>query len=836
VEEVRGGRLPAAGLVFFEGQEKPRQYVIFHTAQIRGQCPMEVFTTSSLQVEYSFLDPEQGEIFAEGGKWYYRNLSENVFTFVAGKNLQKGDQTELHDGCVIRMVNGRMLTAVFFSNYVSGRDWRILNMDDGRHTVNITAQNGEEAGASISFTFEKGHWVMEEFLAEVVYHNGEPVYDKVKIRIDDDIRIGNTRFIFEGSGLVYGYPIQEGGLSISIDERSVHKAMKKIKLLEDINLSIEPGEMVLILGGSGAGKSTFVNAVTGYEKADATIMEGDLNYYTDYEQVKYRIGFVPQENLMRMEDTVGSTVKNAADMRLPRDMSAEEKQRRIAAVLETFGLSGRERELVSKLSGGQKKRLSICMEFVASPSLFILDEPDSGLDGIMATELMENLRMIACQGKIVLVITHAPDRVAHLFDKVIVLAKNNETKVGQLAFYGGIQEARDFFGVDTMENVVKRINARNEGGEGRADEYIEKYKEYDARREKHAEMLFGDNEEKAAEAERAGAEKSRTQDRVKDKAREAGSRSGTDQNMYMTRAGQIPVYLGKQFRLMFGENNWKVIPMAAIIAFLVVYVLGDRMFRNMEYTKYGSLAVVCVCIWNGMFNSIQVVCKERSIIKREHRAGLHITAYLAAHMIYQAIICLIQVVISLVIFRAFGMRFPAKGLLTGIFALDLAITMFLVTYAADMLALMVSCIAHTPMTAMTIMPFLLVVQLVFAGGVFPLERPGAKALSRFTVSNWGIQAVNVAADVNSQKSIALTKAIETLSDPEDELMVKIHNVMKIEEVQDKLQTYTSEKMQSPAYAYTKDNLLKCWGVLAAYALLYVLIGLLFLEGVDKDKR
>ena len=813
----------AAGLVFFEGQEKPRQYVIFHRATVRGQCPMEVFTTSSLQLEYSFLDKEQCEIWQENGKWFFRNLSEEVFTFVGGKNVAKGQTAALTDGCVIRMVNERMLTAVFFEDYVSGRDWRILNMDDGRHTVKIEKQGEEGSAAALTFTFENGHWIMEEFLAEDVWHNNEPVNDKVKIRIDDIIRIGDTRFVFEGSGLVYGYPIQDNSLSINIDERSVHKAMKKVTLLKDINLSIEPGNMVLILGGSGAGKSTFVNAVTGYEKADATIREGSIDYYRDYDKVKYRIGFVPQENLMREEDTVGSTVKNAADMRLPADMGAEEKDRRIKAVLETFGLSGREKELVSKLSGGQKKRLSICTEFIAEPSLFILDEPDSGLDGIMATELMENLRMIACSGKIVLVITHAPDRVAHLFDKVIVLAKSSETKVGQLAFYGGIQEARDFFGVDTMEDVVKRINAKNEGGEGRADEYIEKYKAYSAEREKNTEAAFED------------ADRSEEPENFFDSISTVADTGG--QARYKSRLEQIPVYLGKQFRLMINERNWKVFPMAAVIAFLVVYVLGDKMFRNMEFTKYGSLAVVCVCIWNGMFNSIQVVCKERSIIKREHRAGLHITSYMASHVIYQAIVCIIQVIITLVIFKVFGMYFPEGGLMTGIFVLDLAIAMFLITFAADMLALMVSCIAHTTTTAMTIMPFLLVVQLVFAGGIFPLQRAGSKFISQFTVSNWGINAVNIAADYNSQNSIILTQAIETMKgDGSDELMTRVHDVLALEDVQDKLEKYTASMLQEPKFAYNSKNFMKCLGILVLFSLIYIMLGIGFLEFIDKDKR
>ncbi len=816
-------KMRPAGLVFFEEHEKPRQYVIFQKAKVIGQCDTEVFTTTSLQLEYPFLDKEQCEIFNEKGQWYYKNLSENVYTFVADDAVKKDDIVPLEDGTVIRLFNDRMVTAVFFSDYVSGRDWRILDMDDGRHEITISEQGKSEDGASLVLAYDSGKWFMQEMNANTVLHNGVPVSDKVNIRINDMIQLGDTRFIFEGSGLVYGYPIQESGLSIRIDERAVHKVMKKVTLLKDIDLDINPGEMVLILGGSGAGKSTFVNAVTGYEKAKASIKEGDIDFYKDYGVVQHRIGFVPQENLLREEDTVYDTVENAAEMRLPKDITPQEREKRIKAVLETFGLSGREKELVSKLSGGQKKRLSICTEFVASPSLFILDEPDSGLDGIMATELMQNLRMIACQGKMVLVITHQPDRVADLFDKVIVLAKNTETKVGQLAFYGGIQEARDFFGVDTMEHVVLRINALNEGGEGRADEFIEKYKIYNAERGNHKAAFFkGSHEDDTAFRKNDPEDKSELSE---------------DANlMYKSRWEQIPVYLGKQFRLLFNEKNWKVLPMAAVIALMVTYVLGDKMFLNMEYTKYGSLAVVCVCIWNGMFNSIQVICKERNIIKREHRSGLHISSYIMAHMIYQAVMCMIQVVITIVIFRIFGMYFPKTGLITGVFAIDLGITMFLITYAADMLALMASCISHNTTTAMTIMPFLLVIQLIFAGSIFPLQKPGSKMIANFTISNWGINAINIAADYNGQDSIAIYTAVDAMKDSDDETLQKIQNVMEIPEVKEKVQGYTAEKLQDENFTYTKSNLLKCWGILALFALIYVALGTIVLEFIDKDKR
>ena len=814
-----------AGLVFFEAQEKPRQYVIFNETLVMGRCDMEVFTTSSLQLTYPFIDPEQCRIYKDKDVWKYKNLSADVFTFVGGRNLKKDEETVLSDGDIIRLSNDRMLTAIFFEEFVSGRDWKIINMDDGRHSVVITDRKDGSDGA-ISLQYENGTWKLQEINEGQVLLNGVEVRDAVRIRIDDCIEIGDTKFYFEGSGLVYGYPTQGSGLSINIDERAAHQAMRKVTLLKDINLSIEPGNMVLILGGSGAGKSTFVNAVTGYEKAKATIKEGDLDYYRDYGQVKHRIGFVPQDNLMREDDTVGDTVSNAAEMRLPKNMPPEEKQKRVTAVLSTFGLAGREKEKVSKLSGGQKKRLSICMEFVSSPTLFILDEPDSGLDGIMATELMENLRLIACQGRIVMVITHAPDRVAHLFDKVIVLAKSTTDKVGQLAFYGGIQEAREFFGVPTMEEVVRQINAKNEGGVGRADEFIEKYKTYSEERKK--------TRKKASSFRDAASEDEQAAD-VKKSADEGDRITGGMQ--YKNRLEQIPVYLGKQFRMFINEMNWKVLPMSAIIAYLVVYVLGSKMFRNMEYTKYGSLALICVCIWNGMFNSIQVVCKERNIIKREHRAGLHISSYLAAHMIYQAIICALQVLITMIIFRAFGMYFPNTGLVTGVFALDAGLSMFLATFAADMLALMVSCIVHSTTTAMTVMPFLLIIQLVFAGSIFPLNRPTAKLIANFTISNWGINSINIAADYNSQKSSALYAAIDGMSgSDENDMLTKVKNAMEIPEVKERIESYTATKLYVEEYEYTKENLLKCWGILALFAAAYALIGLIALEFVDKDKR
>lgn len=266
------------------------------------------------------------------------------------------------------------------------------------------------------------------------------------------------------------------GLSVDLRARTVRDFGKKRYLLRDIQLEIPNGSLVMLLGGSGAGKTTFLNAVIGYERADATILLNGENVYDDYARMKYRIGFVPQQNLIRGNDTVIRTVGDAAEMRLPSNRTHRERSNKIDEVLDLLGLTAGSGGLVSKKSGGQLRRISIAMELVSDPELFVLDEPDSGLDGAIAREIFQKLREIADSGKIVIVITHTPDRVVDLFDRVIVLAKDSN-RIGRLAFYGPPQDARTFFGKDTMEQIVASINRKEEGGEGLADLYVNRFAE-----------------------------------------------------------------------------------------------------------------------------------------------------------------------------------------------------------------------------------------------------------------------------------------------------------------------------------------------------------------------
>ena len=285
----------------------------------------------------------------------------------------------------------------------------------------------------------------------------------------EDIRAELARLASSGSASV-----MDEGLSVNLKDRTVTEFFQKKVLLRDIHMNIPQGHMVLLLGGSGAGKTTYLNAINGYEKANAEVKLNGTDMYKQYRKMQYEIGFVPQSEMMRGKDTVLSTLLDAAKLRLPKDVSAKQRRQRVDEVMDIFGLKPVKNNLVEKLSGGQKKRLSISMEFISNPSLFILDEPDSGLDGVMARELFEQLRKIADTGKIVIVITHTPDRVIDLFDDVIVLAKDS-ARTGRLAWYGSIEDARQFFGREKMEQIVKSVNRKEEGGDGLADEFVMKY-------------------------------------------------------------------------------------------------------------------------------------------------------------------------------------------------------------------------------------------------------------------------------------------------------------------------------------------------------------------------
>src|SRR6266498_5058454 len=140
-----------------------------------------------------------------------------------------------------------------------------------------------------------------------------------------------------------------------------------------------------------------------------------------------------------MELTIYQALDYAAQLRMPADTSAEERHKRVTEVLQDLDLLHRQDVQISRLSGGQQKRVSIGVELLTKPGLFFLDEPTSGLDPGMETELMRLMRRLADQGRTIIMVTHATKNVM-LADKVVFLARG-----GYLTWFGPPEEALAYF-------------------------------------------------------------------------------------------------------------------------------------------------------------------------------------------------------------------------------------------------------------------------------------------------------------------------------------------------------------------------------------------------------
>ena len=304
------------------------------------------------------------------------------------------------------------------------------------------------------------------------------------------------------------------------------------------------------------------------------------------------------------------------------------------------------------------------------------------------------------------------------------------------------------------------------------------------------------------------------------------------------RVGQTFIYLGKLLRMFVYQSDWKVLPMGAIIASVVTFVVGANLFVTQEGTLMGAFALVCVCIWNGFFNSIQVVCRERGIVKREHRSGMHISSYVMAQMIYQFMLCLAQTVITLVICNLSGVQFPQQGIISGQGMLDVGITLLLITFAADMMALMVSCVVRTTTTAMTVMPFLLIFQLVFSGGFFQLAG-FAKKITVLTISRWGLDSLCAVGRYNELKMVTLWNTIFKFKDIEFEgtkplldVILQVQEQGKVDDILYWSGTYNTRY----AFVSTAENVLKNWGAIALLTFVFIVVAIIALKLIDRDKR
>ena len=221
------------------------------------------------------------------------------------------------------------------------------------------------------------------------------------------------------------------------------------RILKKVDLTLHPGEMCALIGPSGAGKSTLIKALLGLRDPNkGSVRMGSLPVVE-----LGPVGYVPQDDVLHRGLTVQRELAYAAELRMP-EASAEERQSRIAEVLDQVDLGDRVGVRIRRLSGGQRKRVSLALELLTGPPLLILDEPTSGLDPGLEARTMKLLSQVAETGRIVLVATHAMESIEQAQALCVLVA-------GHVAFFGPPRKALSYFRVDRYAELFRQLEKQS---------------------------------------------------------------------------------------------------------------------------------------------------------------------------------------------------------------------------------------------------------------------------------------------------------------------------------------------------------------------------------------
>ena len=451
-----------------------------------------------LAIDSPIVSRKHGEFTFDSSGFYYKDMDSFNGSFINGV-LYKSDVNpcdnpiRLKDGDVIRFDcrDGRnshknAVTVIFSTTYDKRSKWRRVKPFAGVIPAGISHKNLIEFDPAkmmmktLDIALRKTDCDVINITRGVnVIYNNVPAPRGVFVRNKDVFRINQNYVYFENGELLYSVClVTEPGLNVNLMETNVPDKFGKKVLLKDIHLEIDKGDFALIIGGSGAGKSTFMNSILGKYDIVGNISIGGRVAATG-NGVTSDIAYVPQTLPIRKEERLIDVVTDTCILRCKRKMNDAQRHQFVLETLDSVGLKGKANMEIKKLSGGEQRRAAIANEVVTDSSIFFLDEPDSGLDPKSGMELMNQLKALSDVGKMVMLISHnyasypSPEKI---YTKVIILAKSNSDGIGRLAFCGSVSEALEFFGVEALKDITKLINPVSENGEGRADEFVEKFR------------------------------------------------------------------------------------------------------------------------------------------------------------------------------------------------------------------------------------------------------------------------------------------------------------------------------------------------------------------------
>ncbi|MDJ0795586.1 MAG: ATP-binding cassette domain-containing protein [Calothrix sp. MO_167.B12] len=626
----------------------------------------------------------------------------------------------------------------------------------------------------------KGGHIIQDNSTNGTFVDGQRIDKRAQLQPGNIIHIGPFSLAYRRDYL----EIQDTGSQIRLD---VHKLIRQVKdkegkdktILNNVSLVIEPGQLVALVGGSGAGKSTLMKSLLGIEPVSSGVvfLNGD-NLRQNWPVYRTQIGYVPQDDIVHPDLRVQEVLAYACKLRLPPDTDVKQV---VKTTLQQIQLTHVKDNFIRNLSGGQRKRVSIGVELLADPKLFFLDEPTSGLDPGLDKEMMHLLRELANQGRTVVLVTHATANI-EACDRIVFMGRG-----GKLCYFGEPKEALNFF--EMPSNDFKYFS----------DIYIK--------------LDQGNSPQKVLENVEYWADK---YDRSPQCDRYVKSllKSGQDTKFKTDRKIHTGISPFKQLWLLSqrylqlvirDRTSWILSLLSGPIAIaLTAWILTDETplgkLDKLEASQ-NPLALkvlfifACIGIWVGLSSSVREIVKEAAIYARERLINLGLIPYLGSKILIRSGLTLLQTLL-IVVAVLIGFKSPESDLFP--WFLGLGITVFLSLLASVSLSLMISAVVKNENEANSILPLIMIPQIILSGVLFELNNIPAK-LSWLTISRWSMGAYGALVDVNK---MIPEKTPVTIVKP------------------------------SEVYDADWDNLRLNLGILAAHLVVYLVVALIFQKRKD----
>ncbi len=540
---------------------------------------------------------------------------------------------------------------------------------------------------------------------------------------EDIVGIGHALLRLQGGTLVEF--TDAGDISFEADDLVVTRSGRR--LLDGVGFTLGQRSLLAVVGPSGAGKSTLLGALTGQRPADS----GEVRYagrdlYAAYDELRQRIGLVPQDDILHPQLAVRRALRFAAELRFPADTPAAERNARVEEVISELGLTDQATQRISTLSGGQRKRTSVALELLTRPSLLFLDEPTSGLDPGMDKSVMQTLRTLADDGRTVVVVTHSPAQL-DLCDRLLVLASG-----GKLAYFGPPGEALAYFGQRDFADMFLLLDRSRDvdwTARFRASPYYAKYGTPSA------------PPSAAAPARAVPDAPPRQQPALRQfsaLARRYLAVIAADR-AYAVFLLALPLVLSLFAQLLPGDAglSWRSLQGSPDGG------PGGGPAAAAERTDIAPLMLVLVlgCAFTGFAGSFRELVKERSVFQREQAIGLSRGAYLWSKLAVLGLITCAQAVILAVVGLA-GQPGPDHPLVLGNGVTEIAAAMTAVTLAAMVQGLLVSALIANADRGMPILVVILLLQFLLCGLLVPLNhKPPLEQVAYLMPARWGFALV-----------------------------------------------------------------------------------------------